>query len=90
MPIIYAVGSSLLAVGSFGLTTAISYAWSGLVDWLVAVEYIVGGLFGGWLGMMLAVKLATKKALLSQVFAGFVFIVATYMLYRNLGALSVL
>ena len=32
MPMIFAVGSSLLAVGSFGLTTAFSYGWSGLGD----------------------------------------------------------
>jgi len=87
MAMIYAVGSSLLAVGSFGLTTAVSYAFSGLVDWLVALEYIAGGLLGGWLGMLLAVRLAPRKALLNQVFAGFVFVVAGYMLYRNMGAL---
>jgi len=87
MPIIFAIGSSLLAVGSFGLTTAASYAASGLVDWHVAVEYIVGGLFGGWLGMRLAVRLAPRKAILNQIFAGFVFVVAAYMLYRNRGAL---
>jgi uncharacterized membrane protein YfcA len=86
MPMIFAVGSSLLAVGTLGLTTAVSYALSGLVDWWVALEYIVGGLAGGWLGMTLAVRLASKKALLNQVFAGFVFVVATYMLYRNASA----
>ena len=31
MPIMYAVGSSLVAVTAFGLTTAASYAWSGLI-----------------------------------------------------------
>ena len=38
MPMIYAVGSSLLAVGASGLTTATSYAFSGLIDWPVAAE----------------------------------------------------
>ena len=32
MPILNAIGSSLLSVGTFGLTTAINYAISGLVD----------------------------------------------------------
>jgi uncharacterized membrane protein YfcA len=88
MPMIFAVGSSLLAVGSFGLTTAINYAASGLVDWSVAAEYIGGGIIGGLLGMRLCVRLAPRKAVLNRVFAGFVFAVAAYMLYRNSGALS--
>jgi uncharacterized membrane protein YfcA len=90
MPIIFAVGSSLLSVGSFGLTTAINYAASGLVDWLVAAEYIAGGILGGLMGMRLCIRLAPRKAALNRVFAGFVFAVAVYMLYRNAGALSAL
>jgi uncharacterized membrane protein YfcA len=85
MPMLYAVGSSLLSVGSFGMTTAVNYAVSGLINWPIAVEYIIGGIAGGLLGMRLAVNLAAK-AMLSQVFAGFVFGVAAYMLYRNAGA----
>ena len=88
MPMIFAVGSSLLAVGSFGLTTAINYAMSGLVDWRVAAEYIGGGILGGFLGMRLSIYLAPRRAALNKTFAGFVFIVAAYMLYRNFGALS--
>jgi uncharacterized membrane protein YfcA len=88
MAMIFAVGSSLLAVGSFGLTTAINYAASGLVNWLVAAEFIGGGIAGGLLGMRLCVRLAPRKAALNRVFAGFVFVVAAYMLYRNFGALQ--
>jgi uncharacterized protein len=88
MPMIFAVGSSLLAVGSFGLTTAVNYASSGLVDWPVAAEYIAGGVVGGLIGMRLSNHLAPRKAALNRVFAGFVFVVATYMLYRDLGAFS--
>ena len=36
MPIMNAVSSSLVAVTAFGLTTAASYAWSGLVSWGLA------------------------------------------------------
>lgn len=49
MPMISAVASSLLSVGTFGLTTAVNYAFSGLVVWGVAAEYVVGGLAGGFL-----------------------------------------
>ena len=87
MPMICAIGSSLLAVGAFGLTTAISYGSSGLVDWLVAIEYIIGGFAGGVLGMQLTKRLAGHKSALNQIFAGFVFVVAIYMLYRNASAL---
>ncbi len=88
MPMIYAVGSSLFAVGSFGLTTAVNYGLSGLVDWLVAAEYIAGGIVGGIIGMRLCNHLAPRKATLNKIFAGFVFVVAAYMLYRNLGAFA--
>jgi Predicted permeases len=36
MPMLAAVGSSLFSVGTFGLTTAVNYASSGLLDWTVA------------------------------------------------------
>jgi uncharacterized membrane protein YfcA len=88
MPMIFAVGSSLLAVGSFGLTTAVNYGWSGLVDWQVAAEYIAGGVVGGLIGMRLCNHLASRKSALNKVFAGLVFVVAIYMLYRNLDAFA--
>ncbi|MBN9244996.1 MAG: TSUP family transporter [Mesorhizobium sp.] len=47
MPMINVIGSSLLAVGAFGLATALNYAASGLVDWPVAFEFIAGGILGG-------------------------------------------
>ena len=88
MPMIYAVGSSLLSVGSFGLTTAANYALSGLIDWPVAAEYVAGGILGGLLGIRLAVGLAPRKAALNQIFAVLVFVVAAYMLYRNVAAIG--
>ncbi len=38
MPIMNAVSSSLVAVTAFGLTTAASYAWSGLISWGLALR----------------------------------------------------
>jgi uncharacterized membrane protein YfcA len=83
MPMISAIGSSLLAVGSFGLATAINYAFSGLVDWPVAGEFIVGGIVGGVFGMTLAKHLSTHKNVLNRVFSGLIFAVAGYVLYRS-------
>lgn len=88
MAVINAIGSSLFSVGTFGLTTAANYALSGLVDWTVAGLFIAGGVVGGFAGMRAAVRLSTRKGALTQVFAGVLFAVAAYMLYRNVGALG--
>src|SRR4029453_7609091 len=50
MPIMNAVSSSLVAVTAFGLTTAASYAWSGLVSWGLAALFVAGGIAGGLVG----------------------------------------
>ncbi len=83
MPMINAVGTSLLAVGAFGLATATNYAVSGLVDWPVACEFIAGGIVGGVAGMSAAMRLAGERQLLSRLFAGLVFAVAFYVLWRS-------
>jgi uncharacterized membrane protein YfcA len=86
MPMINAVGTSLVAVTAFGLTTALNYALSGLVDWLLAGVFIAGGLIGSMLGTRLARNLSSK-GVLSQVFAGLIFVVAAYMLWKSWSAL---
>ncbi|MFC3127309.1 sulfite exporter TauE/SafE family protein [Pseudoroseomonas globiformis] len=86
MPMLAAIGSSLLAVGALGFATAASYAASGLVDWPVAAQYVTGGLAGGCLGMQLACRLGARKATLNRIFAGIIFAVALYMLFRNAAA----
>lgn len=83
MPMINAIGSSLLAVGTFGLATALNYALSGLVDWPVAGEFIMGGVVGGIAGMLLATRLSAYKRVLNLIFAGVIFLVAAYVLYRS-------
>jgi len=82
MPILNAIGSSLLSVGSFGLTTAVNYALSGLVEWTIALLFIAGGVGGGFLGMRAAMRLAANRRTLTFVFAGVIFAVAIYMLAR--------
>jgi uncharacterized membrane protein YfcA len=82
MPMICAIASSLLAVGAFGLTTAVTYGLSGLIDWPVVAEYLAGGLGDGLVGMVLATSLASRKTALNRVFACLVFIVAGGALAR--------
>jgi len=83
MPILNAIGSSLFSVGSFGLTTAVNYALSGLVDWTIALLFIAGGMAGGILGMRAAMRLAANRRMLTYIFAGVIFTVAAYMLVRT-------
>lgn len=84
MPMLNAVGSSLLAVALFGATTAVNYALSGFVIWSIAGWMIVGGVIGGAAGVWASRKLATRRALLQRVFAVFVLVVAIYVAYRSL------
>ena len=84
MTMIQAIGSSLFSVGAFGATTAGSYALDGLIDWRIALLFIGGGLVGGVIGASFATHLSKQRGALQRVFAGVVFAVAAYMLYRSL------
>lgn len=83
MSISNAVGSSLLAVGTFGLATALNYAASGLVDWRIAGLFILGGIGGGLAGTRLSLRLGSHRTALARIFAATVFIVAIYILYQS-------
>jgi uncharacterized membrane protein YfcA len=88
MPIINAVGSSLVVVFAFGLTTALNYAYSGLISWPLANLYIVGGIVGGQLGCFVARRISASKGVLNMLFASLIFAVAFYMIYRGVGRLT--
>ena len=82
MPMLNAVGTSLVAVTAFGLTTALNYAASGMVDWPLAGVFIAGGVAGGLGGTALARRLSSGGTL-RTVFAGLIFAVAGYVLWRS-------
>ena len=84
MSIMNAISSSLVAVTAFGLTTAASYAWSGLISWQLAGLFVAGGLAGGLIGTRSAQLLAGRRGALNIVFAVVIIAVALYMLARNL------
>jgi uncharacterized membrane protein YfcA len=84
MSIMNAISSSLVAVTAFGLTTAASYAWSGLISWKLAGLFIAGGIAGGLIGTRSAQLLADRRGALNIVFAVVIIAVALYMLARNL------
>lgn len=82
MPILNAVGTSLVAVTAFGLTTAINYAASGLVDWVLASVFILGGILGGLSGTRASRHLSGNGSL-TTTFACMIFAVAAYMIWKS-------
>lgn len=84
MPLINAIGSSLFAVAAFGLTTAASYAMSGLVDWPLAGLFVLGGGAGGLVGIRLARRLSSHKHALTRIFSAIVIAVGVYVVARGL------
>jgi uncharacterized membrane protein YfcA len=86
MPLLSAVGSSLLSVTAFGLTTAGNYALSGLVDWKVAAVLLMGGVVGGVVGVSASRRLAARRPALSYAFAAIVVVVGVYVVWRGVGA----
>ena len=88
MSIMNAVSSSLVAVTAFGLTTALSYAWSGLVSWGLAGLFVAGGIAGGLIGTRSARHLSERRGALNIVFAAVIIAVALYMLARNISYFS--
>ena len=87
MPMMSAIGSSLVAVAAFGLTTAANYAFSGLVDWPLAFVFIVGGIAGGFVGARVAERLSENRGHLTTIFAVLIFVVAAYTLWKSAAAL---
>lgn len=83
MPIYRAIGTSLVAVSAFGLTTALNYAASGLLDWGIAASFIAGGVLGSVIGTAAAKRLAASKGTLNTTFAAMIVVVALYTLYKS-------
>lgn len=83
MATLNAIGSSLVSVGAFGLTTAVTYALAGLVDWRVAGVFVLGGIVGGLLGVRLSTRLSQQRGALSRIFAVVVVFVAGFVLWKS-------
>lgn len=83
MRLVTAIGTSLLSVALFGITTATTYAMADLIDWRVAAGFILGGLAGGYLGVLLACRLSGVPGRLNAVFAGVLLAAGLLMLYEN-------
>lgn len=82
MALASAIGTSLFAVTAFGLTTAGSYAFSGLVDWGLAALVMAGGAIGILAGARLNARLASNRRALAAIFAAVIIGVGLYIVTR--------
>ena len=87
MPLAEAASASLVAVTAYGLASASSYAWSGLVDWPIAGLLMAGGAAGAIAGTRLNTLLSQRKDVLGRVFAGFVIAAGLYVSGRGMTTL---
>lgn len=88
MPLLNAIGSSLVSVAAFGATTAVSYTISHLVDWPVALLFILGGAGGGLFGVKLASTLAVRQRALTLVYTSVVALVGFYVVAKGVFTLA--
>ena len=84
MPLIIAIGSSLVSVTAFGISTAVNYAASGFVDWRLAALFAGGAVAGGLAACRFATLLAPRKRTLSLMFAGVVACVGVYVAIKGI------
>jgi uncharacterized membrane protein YfcA len=82
MPLVFAIGTSLISVAVFGLATAANYAVSGLVDWGVTAFFLTGGVIGGFAGTRLARALSSRRHALSRIFAVIVALVGVFLILK--------
>lgn len=87
LPLLEAIGSSLVSVTVFGATTAINYSLSGFVDWRVTLFFVIGGAAGGLLGGRAASGMSQHKVLLSRIFAAVLGAIGAYVLVRGVASL---
>lgn len=80
--IIQAIGTSLVSVSSFGLTTAARYFVAGQVDIIIAALLIVGGVVGGYIGVKTSERIPKEN--LSKIFAVLLFAIAAYIVIRTI------
>jgi uncharacterized membrane protein YfcA len=79
--IIQAVGTSLLSVSMFGLSTAGRYFASGNVDLFIALLFVAGGIPGSVIGARLAIRIPKEN--LAKAFGLLIIAVAAYIIARS-------
>jgi uncharacterized membrane protein YfcA len=84
MPVGVAVGTSLVIVTLLGAMTALSYAWSGLVDWPLTALLVLGGAIGSTVGMRIGRRLSGHRRTFEIGFACVVIAVGAFVFVNAL------
>ena len=79
--IVQAIGTSLVSVSSFGFVTAGRYIVAGNIDFAIAMLFILGGIFGGYIGIKASEKIPKEN--LVKIFAFVLFGIASYIIIRT-------
>ena len=79
--IVQAIGTSLVSVSSFGFVTAGRYLVAGNIDFVIAMLFIIGGIFGGYVGIKASEKIPKEN--LVKLFAIVLFGIASYIIIRT-------
>lgn len=87
MPVLNAVGSSLVSVAAVAATTATSYAFSHLVEWHITGLLMIGALVGGYVGVKLANRLGAYRRALTLLFSSVVALAGLYVLVRAVASM---
>lgn len=76
-----AIGTSLVSVSSFGFVTAGRYLIAGNVDFIIAMIFIIGGVFGSYVGIKVSEKIPKENMV--NLFAVVLFAIASYIIIRT-------
>jgi uncharacterized membrane protein YfcA len=80
--IVNSIGTSLLPVSFFGLTTAVTYSLSGQINFIIAILLIFGGIVGGKVGTALSSR--ASKIVLTRIFSTLLITVAVYIIIKTI------
>jgi uncharacterized protein len=83
LPVMRAVGTSLVTVGALAMTTSAGYAVTGQVELTTSAEYIVGGICGGYLGSHAVMRFGSVRDRLTKALAIGLLLLASYMLLAS-------
>ncbi len=79
--IVNSIGTSLLPVSLFGMTTAVRYSLDSQIDFWIASLLIIGGIGGGKVGTIISSR--SPKTMLTKIFAILLIIVGIYITIKT-------
>ncbi|MFT3894200.1 MAG: sulfite exporter TauE/SafE family protein [Anaerolineales bacterium] len=82
LPVQTAIGTSLIVIAMNSLAGFLGHISGGVVDWMVTLVFTIAGVVGTFSGMKLSNRLSSSK--LQKAFAGFVILLAVFLLIDNL------